>query len=346
MTDVTLTAIEQGLQQPFAPEIVQYLPKAPKQRASGEWVCLALPYADKRAYEDRLNDLAFGEWSTPYNPPYAVGNKLVIPVTVTICGVEHTDYGEAFLTSTARNGDQSGAENSATEAYSQGFRRACAQFRLGRYFYALPKLWVSYDPARKAIALTAEQKYQLTLRLYTHAGLRPSSSHAVASSATPVGAIVAPASIVPGSVIAGPMVTQQEPHGSPANSSATIARTAVAPVDPEASVAPVAPVVPTAGTVPHFTMQEQKRRWLEQQLKQNAGRIQRMCEQYQVQSLDQLSEAQFVHLANRIFAAQQRALVKSHATDSPSSPSRRTHVTPHSAHDATNVSGNVAVKGR
>ena len=174
MTALTFASIEDGLRQPFAPDVVKYLPKSPRKKGSGEWVCLAFPYADKRAYEDRLNDLAFGYWSTPYNPPYAVGNKLVIPVTVMVLGVEHSDYGEAFLRSVSRKGELHEAENSATEAYSQGFRRACAQFRLGRYFYALPRIWVPYDPTMRMIAMSDEQRQRLTVRLYKQADLLPS----------------------------------------------------------------------------------------------------------------------------------------------------------------------------
>jgi hypothetical protein len=321
MTELTLASIEQGLQQPFAPEDVKYLPKSPKKKETGEWVCLALPYADKRAYEDRLNDLAFGYWSTPYNPPYAVGNKLVIPVTVTVFDVEHTDYGEAFLSSVSRKGELQEAENSATEAYSQGFRRACAQFRLGRYFYSLPKVWVPYDPATRTIAFTAEQKYQLTLRLYKRAGLLVSGSRhtGVVVGAKEIGASATgtPHSSQESGALES---TAQEPSVSKA------APTSLT-VQPQSESVTVAPdssqepphaspdqAVPSEGGIPHFDLKEQKRRWLELQLEHNQERIQRICEQYQVQSLDQLSETQFVHLANRIFAAQKRAQQKNSGT--------------------------------
>ena len=128
---ISLETLEEGLRQPFALDEIKFLPKSP-MNASGKWQCLALPYADKRSYEDRLNALAFGHWSTPPVAPCVAGNKLVVPVTVVLCGVAHTDYGEAFLASHTRSGEQREEENSATEAYSQGFRRTCAQFRLGR----------------------------------------------------------------------------------------------------------------------------------------------------------------------------------------------------------------------
>ncbi len=172
---ITLESLEAGLREPFALEEISFLPKAPTNEG-GKWTCLALPYADKRVYEDRLNELAFGLWSTPPNPPFVAGNKLVIPVTVLLCGVQHTDYGEAFLSSVSRKGEMREEENSATEAYSQGFRRACAQFRLGRYLYSLPKVRVLYDPTRREIALSSQQKQELAERLYRKAGLLPAAT--------------------------------------------------------------------------------------------------------------------------------------------------------------------------
>ncbi len=175
---LSLASLQEALRQPFPPETIKWLPKLPRKNEQGQWVCLALPYADKRTYEDRLNELAFGEWSTPSTTPLVAGNKLIVPVTVVLCGVPHTDYGEAFLSSLSRKGEKREEENSATEAYSQGFRRACAQFGLGRYLYDLPKRWVSYDQTRQTITLSAQQQRQMVLQLYQSLGLRlpPASS--------------------------------------------------------------------------------------------------------------------------------------------------------------------------
>ena len=95
-TPLTLASLKEALQQPFVPARIQFLPKEIHQE-QGRSYCTALPYANKRVYEDRLNELIFGEWSSPYVPPYAQGNKLIIPATVVILGVAHTDYGEAFV---------------------------------------------------------------------------------------------------------------------------------------------------------------------------------------------------------------------------------------------------------
>lgn len=185
-TQVPLSSLEVGLREPFALQEIKFLPKSPSNK-NGSWTCLALPYCDKRTYEDRLNDLVFGDWSTLSPSTSIAGNKLIIAVTLVLCGIARTDFGEAFLSSSTRNGDTREEENSATEAYSQAFRRVCAQFRLGRYLYTLPKVWVAYDPAKRAIALSDAEKLQLAEHLYRQAGLLPaqqtsaSSDHRVSS---------------------------------------------------------------------------------------------------------------------------------------------------------------------
>jgi hypothetical protein len=170
---LSLASLQDELRRPFPPEKIKLLPKLPRKDKQGQWTCLALPYADKRTYEDRLNELAFGEWSTPLTTPLQAGNKLRLPVAVVICGVTHTDYGEAFLSIVSRQGEKLEEENSATECYSQGFRRACAQFGLGRYLYDLPKLWLPYDPAAKTIAISDAERIAWIEKLYMQAGLSP-----------------------------------------------------------------------------------------------------------------------------------------------------------------------------
>src|SRR5450432_3994243 len=168
----TLASLKDALQQPFAPETIQFLPKEIRTE-NGKSVCRALPYANKRIYEDRLNALVFGEWSTPATQPYAQGNKLIIPVTVIILGVAHTDYGEAFVLVPGKNGSTREDENTATEAYSQAFRRACAKFLLGRYLYDLPKLTLPYDAATRQIAVSKAERTAWVEKLYMERGLNP-----------------------------------------------------------------------------------------------------------------------------------------------------------------------------
>src|SRR5450432_4210097 len=189
----TLASLKDALQQPFAPETIQFLPKEIRKE-NGRQVCSALPYANKRVYEDRLNALVFGGWSTPATQPYAQGNKLIIPVTVIILGVAHTDYGEAFMTLPGKNGSTREDENTATEAYSQAFRRACAQFLLGRYLYDLPKLTLPYDPQARQIAVSKAERIARVEKLYQANGLLPK---------------VYPAAVNPAKASSSPQTTQE-----------------------------------------------------------------------------------------------------------------------------------------
>jgi len=168
----TLTELKSALELPFPAEAVQFLLKDIRQ-TDGQWTCLAFPYCNKRVYEDRLNTLAYGEWQTPYTAPSIHENKLIIPATLIICEVTHTDYGEAFLTVPSKNGASREDENSATEAYSQAFRRVCAKFGLGRYLYDLGKLRLPYDPQYKKLALTEAEQRTKVEQLYRKEGLLP-----------------------------------------------------------------------------------------------------------------------------------------------------------------------------
>jgi hypothetical protein len=186
---LTLTDIQSKLEERFAIEDIDLLPKGKTER-DGKIFCMALPYADKRVYEDRLNQLAPGEWSTP--PPLAlvVGQKLVVYVSVIICGVVHTDVGEAATIS--ENGKSS--ENAATESYAQAFKRACSQFGLGRYLYDLEKAWVPFNPQKKQIDLKPVEIQAVVRRMYSAAGIGERS----AEENTPPQARQEPGRITPG----------------------------------------------------------------------------------------------------------------------------------------------------
>ncbi len=112
-------------------------------------------------YQDRLNAIAYGEWSTPAPVVVVAGNKLICYVTVVLCGVPHTDVGEAT----------NNEENTGTEAYAQAFKRACSQFGLGRYLYDLEKEWVPFDLQRKQISLDKAQKQAIVKKMYQKAGI-------------------------------------------------------------------------------------------------------------------------------------------------------------------------------
>lgn len=156
---MTLSEIEAQLKEPFPFDAIDFLPKGKIER-EGKTLCMALPYADPRVYQDRLNAVAYGEWSTPSPVVVAVGNKLVCYVTVMLCGVPHTDVGEADA-----------GENQGTEAWAQAFKRACSQFGLGRYLYDLEKEWVPFNPQRKQIELDKAGKSAIVRKMYQKAGI-------------------------------------------------------------------------------------------------------------------------------------------------------------------------------
>ncbi len=311
----TLDLLVEHLRAPFPLAEIKFLPKSPIQR-NNSWVCLALPYADKRAYEDRLNALVPSRWSTPAMTPLVAGNKLVIPVTLVICEIAHTDVGEAFLTSLSRKGEPREEENAATEAYSQAFRRACAQFGLGRYLYDLPKAWVPYDPQKRAIALAEEELRQLAERLYRKVGLLPASPspklHAAAVS-SPVPGQVQPdqsrgpaqsasvheiARLTPDPDLEQEPVQQLSPHMDEEHTSAP------KPVPPAPAV-----TGESNGNLREASdvINPYQRSWVERQLGGDPSRIANVCQFYHVGTLDELSGLQTVDLVNRLFAQQAEA---------------------------------------
>jgi hypothetical protein len=123
---------------PFAPRHISWKPGAVK----GER-CMALAYADLRAYMKQLDDVCGADWSVMYEPWGA--DRLICRLTV--MGTVRSSTGE-----TTNEAERS--ENGGTVAEAQAFKRACAMFGLGRYLYNLPDLWVGFDPGRKRITET------------------------------------------------------------------------------------------------------------------------------------------------------------------------------------------------
>jgi hypothetical protein len=267
-----LASLKEALQQPFAPETIQFLPKEIRKE-NGKQVCSALPYANKRIYEDRLNALVFGDWSTPATQPYAQGNKLIIPVTVIILGVAHTDYGEAFLLASGKNGSTREDENTATEAYSQAFRRACAKFSLGRYLYDLPKLTLPYDPTTRQIAISNAERIAWVEKLYQTRGLLPKVH------------------VVPAKSVVVPLISQPvTPSRAPAH-----------PLQVTQAVSQRTETTPEAPTHAHPTSYADTfLDWVCRTVKRDPERIQGICTYYQVQQLTELSVTQRQNLTRQL----------------------------------------------
>jgi hypothetical protein len=320
-TQRTLASLKEALQQPFAPETIQFLPKEIHQE-NGKYVCLALPYANKRIYEDRLNELVFGEWSSPYTPPYAQGNKLIIPATVVILGVAHMDYGEAYFTTTGKGGNTHEDDNTATEAYSQAFRRACSKFLVGRYLYDLPKYKLPYDPKTHQIAISKAERIAWVEKLYMERGLNPRSystpQRPVAQGVSQeqrVASVEAKAQSQNTQTTSASTISTQPaaPSASSAvqqgSSTPPVARVKTVPVQQETSTPPSAPqqkassaikkpqsAPPQPTNYPNATFLD----WVAATVERDAERIQGICDYYHVTGLAQLTTKQRNELTKRL----------------------------------------------
>jgi hypothetical protein len=118
---------------------------------------VVLPFADPRAYTDRLNQLFTpAGWTREYTistvPSLCrmergksiVTSKVMIATGVTINRLgSHTGTGEEWAD----------RENAVTTADAQAFRRACACFGLGRYLYSFGETWVKLDHRGEPLAL-------------------------------------------------------------------------------------------------------------------------------------------------------------------------------------------------
>ena len=108
-----------------------------------------VPYADPRAYTDRLNALVSPQgWTRTYETvtmnniartrrnAEIVTGKILVTCKVTIDGLgTHSGTGEEWA-------DE---DNAMTSAEAQAFKRACSCFGLGRYFYDFDAPWVDID---------------------------------------------------------------------------------------------------------------------------------------------------------------------------------------------------------
>jgi hypothetical protein len=139
-------SILRELEVPFSPNQVQWrVTNTAKDRKRAQVV----PYADPRAYADRLNALFTPQgWTREYRVETVsnitrikggesiVTGKILVTCTVTIIGLwSHSGTGEEWA-------DDS---NAMTAADAQAFKRACSCFGLGRYLYEFHGSWVDLD---------------------------------------------------------------------------------------------------------------------------------------------------------------------------------------------------------
>ena len=134
------------LEEPFSPKDVKWLVAATSRDGRKGRVT---PYADPRAYTDRLNEVVTaGGWTRQYavhtiSPVVRLKKdktiqtgKVLVTCTVTITSIgSHSGSGEEWADD----------ENAMTSAEAQAFKRACSCFGLGRYFYDFAEMWVDID---------------------------------------------------------------------------------------------------------------------------------------------------------------------------------------------------------
>jgi hypothetical protein len=144
------------LEVPFPPEQVHWrVMNTSNDKKRGQIV----PYADPRAYTDRLNALFSPQgWTRTYRVETMnnitrvskgeaiITGKVLVTCTVTIAGVgSHSGTGEEWADD----------PNGMTAADAQAFKRACTVFGLGRYFYDFVAPWVDLDQHRQPVKTPA-----------------------------------------------------------------------------------------------------------------------------------------------------------------------------------------------
>ena len=147
-----VTKLLSELEVPFSPDQVRWrVTNTTNDKKRGQIV----PYADSRAYTDRLNALFTPQgWTREYKVETMtnitrvkkgksiVSGKVLVTCTVTILGIGlHSGTGEEWADD----------DNGMTSADAQAFKRACSCFRLGRYFYDIQAVWVDLDQNRQPV---------------------------------------------------------------------------------------------------------------------------------------------------------------------------------------------------
>src|ERR1017187_5667949 len=142
------------LEAPFHPDQIKWrVMRTSNDGRSG----LVLPFADPRAYTDRLNQLFTpAGWTREYTistvpsltrvdrGKVIVTSKVLVATAVTITRLgSHTGTGEEWADK----------ENAVTAADAQAFKRACSCFGLGRYLYRFEETWVHLNQRGEPVAI-------------------------------------------------------------------------------------------------------------------------------------------------------------------------------------------------
>src|SRR5208337_866071 len=172
------------LEVPFSPDQVRWrVTNTTNDKKRGQIV----PYADCRAYTDRLNALFTPQgWTREYKVETMtnitrikkgesiLSGKVLVTCTVTILGIgSHSGTGEEWADD----------DNGMTSADAQAFKRACSCLGLGRYFYDILPIWVDLDQNRQPVRIPA--LFAWALPENWRKGMRPSGRNGRGNTGAP-----------------------------------------------------------------------------------------------------------------------------------------------------------------
>ena len=138
-----------NLEVPFHPSLIEW--RVTNTSKGGSPRGQVMPYADQRAYTDRLNTLVTpAGWTRRYTihtsanfertKDQRIVAKVLVTCELTIFGLgSHSATGEEWADD----------DNAATAAEAQSFKRACSCFGLGRYLYYFTGTWVDLDDRKR-----------------------------------------------------------------------------------------------------------------------------------------------------------------------------------------------------
>jgi len=152
-TQYTATEIKEFvalLEVPFDPGVIEWR-VTNTSKGNGQSRGQVIPYANQRAYTDRLNALFTpAGWTRKYTVHTSANfqrakdqkttAKVFVTCDLTIFGLgSHSATGEEWADD----------ENAGTSAEAQAFKRSCSCFGLGRYLYYFTGIWVDLDDRKR-----------------------------------------------------------------------------------------------------------------------------------------------------------------------------------------------------
>ena len=144
-----------ALEVPLDPSVIEW--RVTNTTKAGKLRGQVVPYADQRAYTDRLNWLfSPAGWTRKYvvhtsaNFERSNDQKTVAKVFVTC---ELMIFGLGLHSATGE--EWADDSNAVTSAEAQAFKRACTCFGLGRYLYYYAGTWVDLDERKRPKTLPA-----------------------------------------------------------------------------------------------------------------------------------------------------------------------------------------------